>query len=80
MEDTTAVVNLDVLDKNTKDGETVNPENLVKKSIIRMVKGKTPKVKILGSGKITKKIIIEHCAISKTAKAAIEKAGGSVKS
>ncbi len=74
-----AVVNLDILDKNTNNGETINPENLVKKGIIRMVKGKVPKVKILGKGKIEKKIIIENCKISVSAKKAIEKAGGVVK-
>ncbi|MEI7424536.1 MAG: 50S ribosomal protein L15 [Candidatus Staskawiczbacteria bacterium] len=74
-----AIVNLDVLEKNTRDGETINPENLVKKGIISQVKGKTPKVKILGTGKITKKIVLERCKTSKTAKEAIEKAGGSIK-
>ena len=74
-----AVVNLEVLEKNTKDGETINPENLVVKGIIRNIKGRTPKVKILGTGKITKKLVIENCKTSKTAKEAIEKAGGSIK-
>ena len=44
-----------------------------------MIKGKTPKVKILGNGKIAKKIIVEGCDISASAKEAIEKAGGSVR-
>ncbi len=79
LEDYSVVVNLNVLDKNAKDGEIINPQNLVKKGIIRMVKGKIPNVKILGAGKITKKIVVENCKISKTAKEAIEKAGGSVK-
>jgi len=74
-----AIVNLVVLEKNTKDGETINPENLIKKGLISNIKGKTPKVKILGTGKITKKLVVENCKTSKTAKEAIEKAGGSVK-
>ena len=74
-----AVVNLEVLEKNSKDGEIINPENLVKKGIISKIKGRTPKVKILGTGKITKKIVVENCKTSKTAKEAIEKAGGSIK-
>ena len=78
-ENTTAVVNLNALDTHFKDGEVVNPANLVKKGIIRMLKGRIPAVKILGNGKITKKIIIEKCTISNTAKEAITKAGGSVK-
>ena len=36
------------------------------------------KVKILGTGKITKKIVVENCKISKSAKEAIEKAGGKI--
>ncbi len=79
LENYSVVVNLDVLDKNAKDGEIINPVNLIKKGIIRMIKGKSPKVKILGKGKISKKIIVENCSVSKTAKAAIEKAGGVIK-
>ena len=74
-----AVVNLEVLEKNSNDGEIINPENLINKGIISKIKGKAPKVKILGTGKLTKKLIIENCKTSKTAKEAIEKAGGSVK-
>lgn len=80
LEGNTTVVNMDIIEKHFKDGEVVNPENLIKKGIVRMIKGKVPKVKILGDGKITKKVIVEHCNISKTAKEAIEKAGGTVKS
>lgn len=75
----TIVVNLELLEKTSKDGETINPSNLIKKGIVRMIKGRTPKIKILGNGEITKKIILEKCKVSKTAKEAIEKAGGSIK-
>jgi len=74
-----AVVNLDLLDKNTKDGEMINPETLIKKGIISIVKGKMPEVKILGRGKINKNLIIERCNVSKKAKEAIEKTGGIIK-
>jgi len=73
------IVNLEVLEKNSKDGDIINPENLIKSGIISNIKGKTPKVKILGTGKLTKKLVVENCKTSKTAKEAIEKAGGSVK-
>jgi large subunit ribosomal protein L15 len=79
VEDTTAVINLGVLETHTIDGEIINPENLVKKGLVNKVKGKIPEVKLLGTGTITKKIIVEKCKISKSAKEAIEKAGGSVK-
>src|SRR3989344_7602467 len=42
------VVNVQALDKHFKDGETINPENLIKKGIVHMIHGKTPEVKILG--------------------------------
>lgn len=74
-----AVVNVGVLEKNVKDGDIINPENLIKSGIISNIKGKTPKVKILGTGKLTKKLVVENCKFSATAKAAIEKAGGTIK-
>jgi len=79
IENSFAVVNLDILEKNSKDGETINPENLVMKGLVNKVKGRTPKVKILGTGKLTKKLVVENCKTSKTAKEAIEKAGGLIK-
>jgi large subunit ribosomal protein L15 len=75
----TAQVSLDTLNKKVKDGDTISPETLAKMELIRTVRGKAPAVKILGNGTITKKITVEHCRVSQSAKAAIEKAGGSVK-
>ena len=74
-----AVVNLDVLEKNFQDGDIINPENLIKKRIVSRMKDRNPEVKILGNGKITKKLIVEKCKISASAKTAIEKAGGTIK-
>ena len=79
LEDYSAVVNLVNLEKTSKDGDTINPENLLKNGLISKMKGKTPAVKILGTGKLTKKLVVENCKVSATAKDAIEKAGGSIK-
>ena len=79
LEDYSVVVNLQTLEKTSKDGEIISPDNLIKKGIIRMIKGKRPKVKILGSGKLTKQLVVEGCKVSKTAREAIEKAGGTIK-
>lgn len=79
LDDHSAVINLDILDKTSKDGETINPGNLIKKGIIRMIKGRNPDVKILGSGKLTKQLVVQGCKVSKTAKEAIEKAGGIIR-
>lgn len=72
-------VNLEVLEKHTANGDVVTPEFLANKGIIRFVKGKALSVKILGTGTLTKKITVERCKVSASAKAAVEKAGGSVK-
>ncbi len=79
LDDYSAVLNLDVLEKHVKAGETVNPENLIKMGLVRMIRGRVPEIKILGNGKISKKITVENCKASKSAKEAIEKAGGNVK-
>jgi large subunit ribosomal protein L15 len=73
------VLNLEILEKTSNAGDIINPNNLIKKGIIRMIKRKMPQVKILGKGKLSKQLIIQNCKVSKTAKEAIEKAGGIVK-
>ena len=79
MPDSSVVVNLDILSKHFKDGDVVNSKNLVAKKIISMAKGKVPAVKILGKGKLDKKLIFENCKVSSLARTAIEKAGGAVR-
>lgn len=60
-------------------GEVVSPTSLVAKKLISASFGKNPVVKILGTGEITVKVIVERCDVSATAKEKIEKAGGEVK-
>jgi len=79
LKDYSVAVNLETLENNFKTGDIINPENLIKSGIVRMIKGKAPEIKILGSGKLTKQLTIENCKVSKSAKEAIEKAGGSIK-
>ena len=74
----TAIVNLEVLDKKFKDGDLITPQVLIEKKIIKKVKGKIPPVKILGRGNLSKKLIIQNCFLSETAKSKIEKAGGKI--
>lgn len=75
----TTVLNLDILEKNFEAGQTVSPEVLLEKRIIRKIKGIAPRIKILGDGKLTKSLIFENCLVSKQAKDKIEKADGMVK-
>ncbi len=85
-----AVLNLETLEKKFSAPEErdlaavgkseilINPEILLKQRLIRRIKGRIPKIKILGEGRLTKKLAIEDCQVSKSAKEAIEKAGGKV--
>lgn len=73
-----AVINVNVLDKVFNDSETVSPKSLLKKQLIRKILGKTPQVKILGKGKLTKNLIIKDCQVSKAVKEAIEEKGGKI--
>ncbi len=78
-DDAASVVSLSLLEKHFKDGETVNPEILVIKKLVRNVGGKTPLIKILGNGTLSRKLNIVMCKVSASAKVAIEKAGGTIK-
>jgi len=73
------VLNLEILEKKFEPGVKVNSETLLEKRLIRKILGRTPKVKILGKGEITKALNFENCQVSKQAKEKIEKAGGTVK-
>ena len=71
-------VNLLTLEKRFKQGEKISPEILIKRRIIRKIKGRVPEVKILAKGELKKKLMIEGCKVSKGAKEKIEKAGGTI--
>ena len=73
-----APVNVGVLEI-FEAGQTVDVKALFEKKLVRNVNGILPKVKILGTGEISKKLSIVGCEVSKSAKAKIEKAGGTIK-
>lgn len=72
------VINVSALEV-LEAGFTVTPKSLVTAGVLASVKRKAPKVKILGNGNLTKKLTIENCQVSQSAKEKIEAAGGSVK-
>jgi large subunit ribosomal protein L15 len=84
-----AVINIETLEKKfSARGESagggkseikINPQTLLEQKIIRKIKGRLPKVKILGGRKLTKALIVEGCQVSKSAREQIEKAGGRLK-
>lgn len=71
-------VNLTALEAAFDMGATVTPAELVRKGLVSMRGGKLPKVKILGTGTLTKKLSISKCMASETAKTAVAAAGGSI--
>lgn len=73
-----SVVNLASLEVAFASGDAVNPKTLQERGLVRSRKGTTPAVKVLGTGEITKKLVVSGCTVSTSAKEKIEKAGGSV--
>jgi large subunit ribosomal protein L15 len=71
-------VNLSDIEAKFQNGSIVNPKTLVEAGIVNTFNGKIPSIKILATGEITKKLSFENCVISASAKAKIEKVGGSV--
>lgn len=74
----TSAVNLAALELNFNVGETVSPATLLARGVVRRAKGRAPVVKILGTGELTKALIIKGCTLSSVAQAAFVKAGGTI--
>jgi large subunit ribosomal protein L15 len=74
-QDKIAVVNVASLNDRFEDGDTVNMETL---KAARLVNGTYDAVKVLGNGDLAKKLTVEGCKLSATAKEKIEKAGGTI--
>jgi len=69
------VVNVGVLNEHFDQGGRVDVESLRK---LNLVQGPRPLVRILGHGKLSKKLTVTAHAFSGQARAAIEQAGGTV--
>lgn len=59
-------------------GTAITPAVLIEKKVISLSSGKIPRVKILANGTLEKALVVSGFLMSKKAKDAIEKAGGSV--
>lgn len=70
------IINVSDIEKNFKEGDTINPLSLAKASLVP--DGRAT-VKILGDGDVNKKFIIINCKVSKSAAEKIKKAGGEIK-
>jgi len=71
-----ATVNISLLEEQFQSGDKVTFDILKKKGLIA---GTAIGVKVLGDGKLTKKLTVVVDAVSAGARAAIEAAGGAVK-
>ena len=67
-----AAVNLGHIEAAFKDGDQVSPETLLKAGLIRRIAGRTPKVKILGTGELHKKLLFKDVVFSESARKKIE--------
>lgn len=63
-----AVVNIARLGMKFKEGDIISPATLLSAGMIRRIGGKTPAVKILGTGDLTKKFIFKNVIFSQSAK------------
>lgn len=69
------VVNIEVIEKNFAANEVITPAKLLLKGLVRTTKNG---IKVLGMGKISKKVTLKVQKISESAKEAVLKAGGKV--
>lgn len=67
-----AIVNIELINNEFNAGDIVSPKTLYVKGLIHKVKGRLPSVKILGGGKLDKKVIIKDCLVSKSAEKALK--------
>lgn len=70
-----AIINLFDLEKKFNDGEAVDFKRLINTGLVKTAKNG---VKILGNGKLTKKLTVVASAFSASAKKAIEEIGGRI--
>lgn len=75
---TPVVINVSVLEQAFENGATVSPITLLETGVIGRARLSTKTIKILGTGNLTKKLSVEACEVSASAKSKIEAAGGSV--
>jgi large subunit ribosomal protein L15 len=73
-----SAINLAALNAQYSAGETVSPGSLFSRGLVRRVHGRMPVVKILGTGEITKALVVKSCAVSASARTAITNAGGTI--
>ena len=72
------VVNVRDLERVFKAGDMINPSTIVASGIVVPRDGRELKIKVLGTGELTKKLTITGCTVSTSARTKIEAKGGTV--
>jgi large subunit ribosomal protein L15 len=78
MTDACFVINLGDIESAFAAGEAVSPKTLLENGFVEMKHGKFPDIKILSGGDFSKKLSFSGVTISASARAKIEKAGGTM--
>lgn len=73
-----AIVNIGELEVKVNAGEKVTPELLAKLGLVSKKSGEISPVKLLGSGTLTKSLLVKDCQVSGSARKKIEEAGGKI--
>jgi large subunit ribosomal protein L15 len=71
-------INVAMIEANFEAGSTVSPMTLKEKGLIGGAAARKASVKILGNGDLSKKVSVEGCLVSESAREKISKAGGTV--
>lgn len=71
-------VPLNRLQQAFSDGDTVTPAVLVERDVVKSRAGKIPKIKLVGTSGLTKKLSVSDCLVTDGARKAITDAGGNV--
>ena len=72
------VIKLSEIESVYNSGETVSPESLVSKGLIKKPAAGLLKIKLLNSGKLSKKVSVKGCLVSGGVKNLVIELGGSV--
>lgn len=72
------MIKLSEIESVYNSGETVSPESLVSKGLIKKPAAGLLKIKLLNSGKLSKKVSVKGCLVSGGVKNLVIELGGSV--
>ena len=72
------VFNCSFLEEHFNNGDIVSPATLMEKGLLTGALARKTGVKILGNGDLSKKLHIENCKVSTSAREKITKAGGEI--